>query len=134
MSAPRRRISSPHVPEPPPGTFSRGVAVGDHVFLAGVTAGGPDGIRGGDSMYEQTVAVFTKIRHLMEAAGGTMDDIVRLLVFVTDIGRREDVLRARRPFFSGDPPASTLVEVSALVVPGLLVEVEATAILGAGRR
>jgi enamine deaminase RidA (YjgF/YER057c/UK114 family) len=129
----KRRVSSPHVPEPPPRTFSRCIATGDHVFVAGITAGSPAGVEGGDSMYEQTRAVFRKIKHLVEAAGGTMDDIVRLLVFVTDIRRREDVLRARREFFSGDFPASTLVEVKALVAPELLVEVEATAIVGASR-
>jgi enamine deaminase RidA (YjgF/YER057c/UK114 family) len=128
----KRRVSSPHVPEPPPQTFSRCIVAGDHVFVAGITAGSPTGIQGGDSMYEQSKAVFTKIRHLLEAAGGRMDDIVRLLVFVTDISRREEILRARREFFTGDFPASTLVEVKALVAPGLLVEVEATAVLGAG--
>jgi enamine deaminase RidA (YjgF/YER057c/UK114 family) len=110
--------------------------VGDQVFISGITAGGPDGIEGGDSMEAQARTVYTRIKHLMEAAGGTMDDIVRLLTFVTDISRRDEILRVRREFFPGvtDYPTSTLVEVSALVVPGLLIEVEAQAVLGAGRR
>lgn len=128
----KRRVQSPLVPEPPPGTFSRCFVVGDQVFIAGITANSPTGIEGGDSMYDQTVAVFTKIRHLVEAAGGRMADVVRLGVYVTDIARREDVMRARQQFFTGDFPASTMVEVTALAGPGLLVEVEATAILGAG--
>ena len=128
-SAARRRVSSPHVPEPPPGTFSRAIGVGSQLFVAGITANSPAGIEGAD-MYQQTRAVFTKIRHLVEAAGGTMNDIVRLTGFVTDISKRDDYLRARRAFFTGDPPASTLVEIKALVVPELLVEVEATAIIG----
>jgi enamine deaminase RidA (YjgF/YER057c/UK114 family) len=70
----------------------------------------------------------------MEAAGGTMDDIVKVLIFVTDIKRREEVWKARREFFTGDFPASTLVEARALAAPELLVEVEATAIIGAGGR
>src|SRR5262245_55970816 len=98
----RRRVSSPLVPEPPPETFSRCIQVGNQLFVAGITANSPTGVEGGDNMYEQTRAVYRKIRHLIEAAGGRMDDIVRQLIFVTDISRREDVLRARREVFTGD--------------------------------
>jgi 2-iminobutanoate/2-iminopropanoate deaminase len=129
----KRRVSSPHVPEPPPKTFSRCVQVGDQLFVAGITATSPTGIEGGDSMHEQTRAVYRKIRHLVEAAGGTMDDIVRQLIFVTDISRRDEVLRARREFFTGDFPASTQVQVTALAMPGLLVEIEVTAVIGSSR-
>jgi enamine deaminase RidA (YjgF/YER057c/UK114 family) len=126
----RRRISSAHVPEPPPGTFSRAIQVGDQLFVAGMTAHRPNGIDGGDSMHEQTRAVFTKIRHLVEAAGGTMNDIVKMTGFITDMKRRDDYLRGRRDFFTADPPASTLVEVTALAAPGLLIEVEVLAMIG----
>jgi 2-iminobutanoate/2-iminopropanoate deaminase len=129
----RRRVSSPHVPEPPPGTFSRAIQVGDQLFVAGMTANSPSGAEGGNSMYEQTRAVFTKIRHLVEAAGGTMNDIVKMTGFITDIKQREEYLRARRDYFSADPPASTLVEVSALAAPALLIEVEVLAIIGSSR-
>jgi 2-iminobutanoate/2-iminopropanoate deaminase len=78
--------------------------------------------------------VYRKIRHLVEAAGGTMDDVVRQLIFVTDIARRDEILHARRHFFTGDFPASTQVEVSALAMPGLLVEIEVTAVIGSSRR
>ena len=129
----RRRVSSPHVPEPPPGTFSRAIQVADQLFVAGMTANSAHGIEGGDSMYEQTRAVFTKVRHLVEAAGGTMNDVVKMTGFITDIKRREEYLRARRDYFSADPPASTLVEVTALAAPGLLIEVEVLAIIGSSR-
>jgi enamine deaminase RidA (YjgF/YER057c/UK114 family) len=129
----KRRVSSPQVPEPPPQTFSRCIQVGDQLFVAGITANSPTGIEGGDSMYEQTLAVYRKIRYLVEAAGGTMNDIVRQVIFVTDISRRDEIIRARREFFTGDFPVSTQVEVSALVVPGLLVEIEVTAIIGSSR-
>jgi 2-iminobutanoate/2-iminopropanoate deaminase len=129
----RRRISSPHVPEPPPGTFSRAIQVGDQLFVAGMTASSASGVEGGDSMYEQTRAVFTKIRHLVEAAGGTMNDVARMTGFIIDIKRREEYSRARRDYFSADPPASTLVEVTALAAPGLLIEVEVLAIIGSSR-
>jgi len=128
--AKRRRVSSPQVPEPPPGTFSRAIQVGDQLFVAGMTANSPSGIEGGDSMYDQTRAVFTKIKHLVEAAGGTMNDIVKMTGFITDIAKRDDYLRGRRDFFTSDPPASTLVEVTALAAPGLMIEVEVMAIVG----
>jgi len=130
----KQRISSAQVPEPAPQTWSNCLVVGNQVFIAGMTARTGSTVTGGDSMYGQAVAVFAKIKHLMEAAGGTMDDIVKVLIFVTDITRREEVWKARREFFTGDFPASTLVEARALAAPELLVEVEATAILGAGGR
>ena len=126
----RRRISSPQVPEPPPGTFSRAIQVGDQLFVAGMTANTPNGIEGGDSMYEQTRAVFRKIQALVDAAGGTMNDIVKMTGFITDMGQRDAYLRARQPFFTADPPASTLVGTPALAAPGLLIEVEVLAIIG----
>jgi enamine deaminase RidA (YjgF/YER057c/UK114 family) len=127
----KKRISSPRVPEPPPQTWSNGLVVGNQVFIAGMTCRTGTEIVGGNSMYGQAHAVFTKIKTLMEAAGGRMDDIVKVNIFVTDITRREEVWKARREFFTGDFPVSTLVEVRALAVPELLVEIEAVAILGA---
>jgi enamine deaminase RidA (YjgF/YER057c/UK114 family) len=87
----------------------------------------------GNGMYEQARVVFAKIKHLIEAAGGRMNDVVKVNIFVTDIKRREEVWKARREVFSGDFPVSTLVEVSALAAPEFLVEIEAVAILGAGQ-
>jgi len=128
----KTRVSSPQVPEPPPQTWSNCLVVGHQVFIAGMTARTGTTVVGGDSMYEQAKAIFAKIKHLIEAAGGKMDDVVKVLIFVTDIKRREEVWKARREVFSGDFPVSTLVEARALAAPDLLVEVEATAILGAG--
>ena len=130
----KQRIRSPHVAEPPHQTWSNGLVIGNQVFVAGMTARTGNDVPGGDSMYEQAKATLTKIKHLMEEAGGCMDDIVKVNIFVTDIKRREEVWRARREFFTGDFPVSTLVEVSALAAPELLVEIEAVAILGASGR
>ena len=130
----KKRISSPQVPEPPPQTWSNCLVVGNQVWIAGMVARDGAAVLGGDSMYEQARAVFAKIKHLIEAAGGRMDDIVKVLIFVTDIKRREEVWKARREVFTGDFPTSTLVEVKALASPELLVEVEAVAVLGAGGR
>ena len=133
----RRRVSSPHVPEPPPETWSNCFVVGNHVYIAGVYASTEASLEGGageggDTMYGQAVAVFTRIKHLVEAAGGTMNDVVKVLIFVTDINRRHEVWKARREFFSGDFPPSTMVEVRALASPDLLIAAEAVAVLGSG--
>ncbi|HTZ34469.1 MAG TPA: Rid family hydrolase [Stellaceae bacterium] len=121
------RATSPEVPEPQAGTWSNCLVSGGVAYLAGMTAAGPD-------EYAQAHAIFTKIRHLVEAAGGAMADILKVTIFVTDITRREEVWRARREFFSGNFPASTLVQVAALANPSLKVEIEAVAHIGASRR
>src|SRR5580704_15722208 len=97
---------SPEVSEPQPGTWSNCLVAGGVAYLAGMTARG-------DDEYAQTKAIFTKIRHMVEAAGGGMADIVKVTIFVTDISQREKVWQARREFFTGNFPASTLVQVAA---------------------
>jgi 2-iminobutanoate/2-iminopropanoate deaminase len=125
------RVTSPHVKEAAPGTWSNCRVHGSQVFIAGMTANdGAGGMLGDGSMYSQAKETFTKIRHLIGAAGGTMNDIIRLDIYVTDIKQREDVWRARREFFTGDFPTSTLVEVRALATPKLLVEINAVGFLG----
>lgn len=130
----KQRIRSAQVADPPPQTWSNCLVVGNQVFVAGMTARVGNDLPGGASMYEQSRATLTKIQHLIEAAGGCMDDVVKVNIFVTDIRQREEVWRARRECFTGDFPVSTLVEVSALAAPELLVEIEAVAILGASGR
>jgi 2-iminobutanoate/2-iminopropanoate deaminase len=126
------RVSSPQVGEPPQGTWSNCLVVGEHVYIAGVTARGDefDDVPGG-SAYDQTVIILRKIKLLMEAAGGCIDDVVRVVIYLTDIDDRDAVWKARREFFSGDFPVSSLFEVSKLVRPEMRVEIEADAILGA---
>jgi enamine deaminase RidA (YjgF/YER057c/UK114 family) len=130
----KRRVANPQVPEPPPETWSNCLVVGNQVFIAGMTSRVGDAVVGGDSMTEQARAIFAKIKHLMESAGGLMDDVVKVVIYVTDITRREEVWAARREVFSGDFPVSTLVEVSALAAPELLVEIEAIGVLGSAPR
>jgi 2-iminobutanoate/2-iminopropanoate deaminase len=122
------RVSSPEVSEPPAGTWSNCLVVNGAAYLAGMTAGGAEG-----DEYAQAKVIFTKIRHLVEAAGGSMADIVKVTIFVTDITQREKVWQARREFFTGNFPASTLVQVAALANPSLRVEIEAVAHIGAGK-
>lgn len=128
-----RRITAEAVPEPPPGLFSNALLVGDALYVSGQHAGAPGGgLLGDGSMADQTRQALTKIKAFVEAAGGTMADVVMLRVFVTDIGRKADVSAARREFFAGDLPCSTLVEVSGFAEPDLSVEIEAVAVIGAG--
>ncbi len=130
----KERIISSHVQEPKPQLWSNCLRTGDLAFVSGMTARGDDGesIIGADE-YEQSKVVFGKIRHMVEAAGGRMDDVVKMTIFVTNIRRNTEVWRARREFFSGDFPACSLVEVSALAKPEILVEIEAIARLGCSR-
>ncbi len=128
-----KAVSSPHVKEPRAETWSNCMVCGDQVYISGMTAHDLQGNVVGDrSMYDQSIRTFEKIRHLIEAAGGKMNDIIKVNIFVTDITQREEVWRARAEFFTGEFPASALVEVSALATPELLVEIEAVAFLGAG--
>jgi 2-iminobutanoate/2-iminopropanoate deaminase len=128
------RITSPDVPEPPAGTWSNCLVVNGVAYVAGMIARGKDGkVLDGDEC-EQAKMIFAKIKGLIEAAGGAMADVVKVTIFVTDIKQREKVWRARREVFTGNFPASTLVEVAALAEPTVKVEIEAVAHIGAGAR
>ena len=125
------RISSDSVPEAPrPGMFSNARVHGDHFFLSGMHAGGPDGPVGGDDAYLQAKETFRRIRALTEACGASIDDILVLRVYLTDVDEKSAVSRARAEVFSGDFPCSTLVEVAGLADPGVKVEIEAQGIRG----
>jgi len=127
------QITSPLVPEPPGGIFSNALKVGDQVFLAGMTATGEDGKAiGGASAYEQARVCLQRITALADAAGGSIADVVKMTVYLTNMDDRAELLRAREGFFSPPMPCSTLIGVSALARPDLLVEIDATMILGAG--
>jgi enamine deaminase RidA (YjgF/YER057c/UK114 family) len=84
----------------------------------------------GDNEYEQAKHIFTRIKRICEGAGGSLEDVVKLTIFMVDIKNNTEVWRARREFFSGDFPASTLVEVRSLAGAKTLVEIEAVAYLG----
>jgi 2-iminobutanoate/2-iminopropanoate deaminase len=133
-SAQIRRVICPQVSEPAAETWSNCLLVNGIAYVAGMIARGEDGkILEGDE-YAQATMIFGKIRHLIEAAGGSMADVVKVVIYVTDIKQRQKVWRARREVFSGDFPVSSLVQVAALAEPGVKVEIEAIAHLGAGQR
>ena len=128
-----RRVTSPHVPEPPPERWSNCLVCDGIAYVSGMTARAGEKVSGNDE-YEQSKAIFTKIKHMLEAAGGAMADVVKITVYVTNIKNNTKVWQARREFFTGNFPASTLVEVSALAAPEILVEIEAIAHIGKGPR
>ena len=127
------RPTTTEVPEPAAGTWSNCLVADGVAYVAGMTArgAGQSGVAGDE--YAQAKEIFGKIRHLLEAAGGNMADVVKVTIFVTDISQREKVWQARREFFTGNFPASTLVQVAALANPSLKVEIEAVAHIGAGK-
>jgi 2-iminobutanoate/2-iminopropanoate deaminase len=134
MSMKKERILAPTVTEPSAGMWSNCLRVGDLVYVSGLTARAPDGqtILGADA-YEQAQVIFGKIRDLMQAAGGCIDDVVKMTIFVTDMGQNSGVWKARKEFFAGDFPACSLVEVSALASSRILVEIEAFGHIGCSR-
>ncbi|WP_299039644.1 RidA family protein [uncultured Pseudokineococcus sp.] len=125
----RRLVSSGAVWEPVVG-YSRAVRVGGWVSVAGTTAALPDGgAVGGDDAGEQTREVIRRIAAALEQVGAGLEHVVRTRMFVTDISRWENVGRAHGEFFADIRPASSMVEVSALIDPALLVEVEVDAVV-----
>lgn len=127
--AKRTRVISPNVQEPPPQRWSNCLRVGDMVFVSGMTARVGDKIEGADE-YEQSKVIFGKIKNMVEAAGGQVNDVVKVTIFVVDIRNNTKVWKARAEVFSGDFPASTLVEIRALATSDTLVEIEAIAMIG----
>ena len=111
--------------------YSRAVRMGNIIEVSGTTAANGEQIIGGNNAYEQTKFILTKIDKALQEAGGNLTDVVRTRMFVTDISVWEEIGRAHGEVFSTIKPATTMVEVKALIQPGLLVEIEATAILPA---
>lgn len=129
------RATTTTVPEPSRGKmFSNARVHGKHFFLSGMHAGGSGGVVGGRDTYLQAKEAFRRIKDLTEACGASLEDILILRVYLTDIGDKGLVGRARAETFSGDFPCSTLVEVSRLVEEGLTVEIEAQGIIGAAHQ
>ena len=125
------RITSPLAPEPAPGRFSNCLKVGGIAYVAGQTGQDPTTNQVPADGYAQAQNIFRKLIALVEAAGGTVADIVKLTVFVTDADQIPHVGRARTEVFSGYFPASTLVQVASLFDPALKIEMECVAHIGA---
>nr|WP_198979859.1 RidA family protein [Herbaspirillum sp. ASV7] len=124
-----RHVKTDKVPELATATWSNCLVVGDEIVMSGMTAH-PASRQQTLDTYRQTLVVLGKIRDLVEAAGGSVGSITKLVIYVTDIAHKDEVGRARRDFFGAPYPCSTLVAVSALVFPELTVEIDAFARLG----
>lgn len=108
--------------------YSRAVRADQFVYVAGSTAIGPDGqVVGGNNLYAQATQAFRNIAAALASAGASMKDVVRTRMFVTDISRWEEYGRAHGEVFRTILPAATIVEVSRLVDPAMLIEIEVDA-------
>lgn len=111
--------------------YSRAVKIGDIIEVTGTVAVDENSnLAGGDDAYEQTRFIIQKIEKVLQKAGASLKDVVRTRMFVTDISRWEEYGRAHGEFFKDIKPCTTMVEVSRLIAPEYLIEIEATAITG----
>ncbi len=110
--------------------YSRAVKVGNTVEVTGTVASAEDGnVVGKDDPYEQTKYIYQRIEKVLQQAGATMKDVTRVRMFVTDISKWQEYGRAHHEFFSEIKPCNTMVEVSALIEPAYMIEIEATAVI-----
>ena len=126
MATTPEKIAAPQVPDLAHASWTNGWRIGHEVVMSGMTAH-PASQKAALGAYEQTLVVLGKLEALVQAAGGHRHNIVKTVVYVTDIADKDEVGRARKDFFGGHFPCSTLVSVSALVFPELKVEIDAWA-------
>ena len=129
----KQQVTTSKVREPV-GHFSQAIAIeakGRLVFISGMTARCPDGtIAGIGDVEAQTRQVCENLKSAVEAAGGTMEDICRVDVYVRNIEHFDKIHKVRREYFKAPAPASTMVEVTKMVSPEYLIEINAIAVIG----
>jgi enamine deaminase RidA (YjgF/YER057c/UK114 family) len=109
--------------------FSRVTRAGELVLVGGTTSADPTGVIIGETPYEQTVEILGRIEHELSRFGARLADVIQTRIYVTDISRAEEVGRAHVEVFGEVRPCMTMVEISSLIDPRMLVEIEATALL-----
>jgi reactive intermediate/imine deaminase len=110
--------------------YTHGWRVGNTVYVAGQLALDKSGkLVGPNDIAAQTRQIFENIKRVLEGGGASLRDVVKVTVFVTDIRYREPYGEVRKEFYPVDPPASTLVQIAALAIPGALIEIEAVAVI-----
>lgn len=110
--------------------YSRAVKAGNIIEVTGTVAADENSnVVGSHNAYEQTKFIIQKIEKVLQQAGATLNDVVRTRLFVTDISRWQEYGRAHGEFFKDIRPCTTMVEVSRLIAPEFLIEIEATAII-----
>ncbi len=113
--------------------FTQAVAApanGRFIFISGITARGPnDAIVGVGDLAAQTRQIYENLKLILAEAGGTLDDVVRIVTYLRDMREYRSMENVRREYLGESPPASTTVEISRLFHPDQLIEVEATAVL-----
>ncbi|HOX83278.1 MAG TPA: RidA family protein [Chryseolinea sp.] len=110
--------------------YSRAVQLGNQLEVSGTVATDDNGVVGKGDFYLQTKFIIAKIEKVLHQAGFTLNDVVRTRMFVTDISHWEEIGKAHGEFFKNIKPATSMVEVSALIDPDYLVEIEVTAVKG----
>jgi enamine deaminase RidA (YjgF/YER057c/UK114 family) len=112
--------------------YSRAVKIGNTIEVTGTVALDDNGeLAGGTDAYEQTKFIIQKIEKILARAGASLKDVVRTRMFVTDISRWEEYGKAHGEFFKDIKPCTSMIEVKGLISPEYLIEIEATAIIGA---
>jgi enamine deaminase RidA (YjgF/YER057c/UK114 family) len=110
--------------------YSRAVKVGNTIEVSGTVASGPDGeVIGIDDAYVQTHYIYTKIEKVLQNAGSSMKDVIRVRMFVTDISRWQEYAKAHSEFFINIKPCNSMIEVKGLIEREYLVEIEVSAII-----
>jgi 2-iminobutanoate/2-iminopropanoate deaminase len=127
----RTAIQPAGMPDPRP-RYTHAWRVGNTIYVAGQLATDASGnLVGPNDIRAQARCAFQNLARVLEAAGASLRDVVKTTVFITDMRHREGYHEVRQEFYPSDPPASTLVQVVALAVPGALIEIEAIAVVDA---